>query len=207
MTTRARRDAEAVRRTAVALALALTALAVAMVAVERGRAITDMGEVIPADEGAYTAEIIASAIESVNYPPRRIGRPRIRHTGATCTRRRTAACRRSWTWSKDLAPAFGRGSSREPGKQYRAWIRFSSGNTWPQHDSTRDARGFALKLMGVAGPKLLEPEATRRHAGLRADQQPRVLHPQRRTNTRSSRASSPTAAGSASSSISTRGIR
>ena len=47
---------------------------------------------------------------------------------------------------------------------YNAWIRFSSGNTLVQSDSVRDARGFALKVMGVPGEKLLpaEKDATRR---------------------------------------------
>ena len=43
-----------------------------------------------------------------------------------------------------------------PKKTYNAWIRFSSGNAYPQPDSTADARGMAIKLMGVEGPKLLD---------------------------------------------------
>ena len=148
------------RRIAIAFVLALTALAVAMIAVERGRAVTAMGEVIPPDEGAYTAEIIASAIESVNYPPAK-GRPAPHQPYRRDVHAKAHGCVRAVVdVSKDLAPAFRQGVFAEPGKQYRAWIRFSSGNTWPQADSERDARGFALKLMGVPGPKLLEPEET-----------------------------------------------
>jgi hypothetical protein len=43
-------------------------------------------------------------------------------------------------------------------KEYKAWLRFSSGDTRRQSDGTWDARGFALKVMGVPGPKLLEAE-------------------------------------------------
>jgi catalase len=43
-------------------------------------------------------------------------------------------------------------------KEYKAWIRFSSGDTRRQADGTWDARGFALKVMGVPGEKLLENE-------------------------------------------------
>ena len=155
--TRARRI---LRRTAIAFALALTALAVAMIAVERGRAITVMGEVIPANEGAYTAEIIASAIESVNYPAAK-DRPAPHPPYRRDVHAKAHGCVQALVdVAKDLAPAFRQGVFAQPGKQYRAWIRFSSGNTWPQPDSERDARGFALKLTGVPGPKLLEPEET-----------------------------------------------
>jgi catalase len=146
--------------TGLAFLVPLTALIVALIAVERGRAITDMGEVIPPDEGAYTAEIIASAIESVNYPPAK-GRPAPHPPYRRDVHAKAHGCVQALVdVAKDLAPAFRQGIFAEPGKQYRAWIRFSSGNTWPQPDSERDARGFALKVMGVPGPKLLEPEAT-----------------------------------------------
>lgn len=41
---------------------------------------------------------------------------------------------------------------------YKAWIRFSSGKEYPQPDSKPDARGMAIKVMGVEGPKLLEDD-------------------------------------------------
>jgi Catalase len=47
-----------------------------------------------------------------------------------------------------------------PGKTYQAWIRFSNGSADPTHaDIKRDARGMAIKVLGVAGKKLLEDEA------------------------------------------------
>jgi hypothetical protein len=47
-----------------------------------------------------------------------------------------------------------------PGKTYQAWIRFSNGSGDPTHaDIKRDARGMAIKVLGVLGPKLLEDEA------------------------------------------------
>ena len=148
------------RGVAVTLAVALAALAIAMVAVERGRAITEMGEVIPPNEGAYTAEIIASAIESVNYPPAK-DRPAPHPPYRRDVHAKAHGCVQALVdVAKDLAPAFRQGVFAQPGKQYQAWIRFSNGNTWPQADSEGDARWFALKLMGVPGTKLLEPEAT-----------------------------------------------
>jgi Catalase len=49
-----------------------------------------------------------------------------------------------------------------PGKTYQAWIRFSNGSGDPTHaDIKRDARGMAIKVLGVPGKKVLEePDAT-----------------------------------------------
>jgi Catalase len=47
-----------------------------------------------------------------------------------------------------------------PGKTYQAWIRFSNGaRDASQADIKGDARGMAIKVLGVAGKKLLEDEA------------------------------------------------
>ncbi len=43
-----------------------------------------------------------------------------------------------------------------PGRTYPAWIRFSNGSAAVQADDVKDARGMAIKLMGVAGPMLLD---------------------------------------------------
>ena len=43
-------------------------------------------------------------------------------------------------------------------RTYQAWIRFSNQDGNIQPDTSRDIRGMAIKLMGVAGDKLLESE-------------------------------------------------
>lgn len=46
-----------------------------------------------------------------------------------------------------------------PGKTYQAWIRFSNGSSDPTRaDIKKDARGMAIKVLGVPGQKLLEDE-------------------------------------------------
>lgn len=46
-----------------------------------------------------------------------------------------------------------------PGKTYQAWIRFSNGTPdATKADIKRDARGMAIKVLGVPGKKLLEDE-------------------------------------------------
>ncbi len=44
------------------------------------------------------------------------------------------------------------------GREYPAWIRFSNGNSEARPRWLFDARGMAIKLMGVAGDKLLDDE-------------------------------------------------
>lgn len=44
------------------------------------------------------------------------------------------------------------------GRQYRAWIRFSNGNSERRPGWTFDARGMAIKLTGVPGEKLMDDE-------------------------------------------------
>jgi hypothetical protein len=47
-----------------------------------------------------------------------------------------------------------------PGRSYKAWIRFSNGNSDPERPDVKgDARGMAIKLMGVPGEKLLPDES------------------------------------------------
>lgn len=58
----------------------------------------------------------------------------------------------------DLPPALAQGAF-VPGATYRAWIRFSNGNSDPDRAGIRrDARGMAIKLTGVPGEKLLASE-------------------------------------------------
>lgn len=46
-----------------------------------------------------------------------------------------------------------------PGRTYQAWIRFSNGSSDPTRaDIKRDARGMAIKVLGVPGLKLLKDE-------------------------------------------------
>src|SRR5438874_12813392 len=45
-----------------------------------------------------------------------------------------------------------------PGREYPAWVRFSNGNFIRTSPRSPDARGMAIKLMGVTGPKLVDDE-------------------------------------------------
>lgn len=47
----------------------------------------------------------------------------------------------------------------QPGVQYPCWIRFSNAKKKPASDRKKDMRGMAIKLIGVAGEKLLKQHA------------------------------------------------
>jgi catalase len=109
------------------------------------------GEVIGPDESRYTAGIIASAqkmIENAQKP----GEVHHRDVHA-----KAHGCVKATVQVGDVDARFRQGLFGAP-KAYQAWIRFSSGNTRPQADKVKDARGFALKVMGVPGEKLLDAE-------------------------------------------------
>jgi len=46
----------------------------------------------------------------------------------------------------------------QPGKSYKAWIRFSNGNTKVLDDRKADLRGMAIKLLNVPGEMLIQDE-------------------------------------------------
>lgn len=136
-----------------------------------------MGESISPGEDFLTAQIVASAVKMVNasqhrmvksplpgYPPKatQIAVPGASNPPAQPYRRdvhsKTHGClRASFTVVDNLDPRLRFGLFANP-KRYDAWIRFSSGNAYPQPDSTHDARGMAIKVMGVEGKKLLDDD-------------------------------------------------
>jgi hypothetical protein len=58
----------------------------------------------------------------------------------------------------DIAADLRHGVLATPGKEYDAWIRFSNGNSEVVSPRLPDARGMAVKLVDVDGPKLLDDE-------------------------------------------------
>jgi hypothetical protein len=62
-----------------------------------------------------------------------------------------------------LPPELAVGLFAEP-KEYRAWVRLSNESASVEHDRQPDVRGFAIKLLGVDGFKLLDgQESCRSH--------------------------------------------
>lgn len=109
------------------------------------------GEQVSPDESAYTARIVASAVALIDGARQKEGvYTRDVHSKAH-------GCVKATVKIPALDERLRVGLFAEPGA-HEAWIRFSSGDTRVQSDLVRDARGFALKVMGVPGDKLLAAE-------------------------------------------------
>jgi len=60
--------------------------------------------------------------------------------------------------SDNIPAEFRHGLFANASQSYKAYVRFSNGSPSINHDLRPDSRGFALKLLGVHGKKLLEDE-------------------------------------------------
>lgn len=138
----------------------------------RSQPVGPMGEVVAPNEDTLTSQIVASAIRMVDnshsamiakpVPGNPPGVPR-NQLGENQPYRRdvhakTYGCLQAkFRVLTNLDPVYRQGLFTEP-KEYEAWVRYSSGNTHVQDDRDKDARGMAIKVMGVPGRKLLEDD-------------------------------------------------
>ena len=113
---------------------------------------------------AATAQVVQSQSKDPNHIARRDAHPKA-HGCVTA----------SFTVNADV-PADLRGTTFTPGAHYDTWIRFSNGSQ--ADDTQNDARGMAIKLMNVAGARLLTNEApgTHTHRPHLLVEPPHVLH-------------------------------
>lgn len=111
-------------------------------------------EFVPPDEAAAVAEIermICAQLEA-DYPPGVRPARRDQHP-------KSHGCvRAEFVIGNDVPERFRQGLFKNPGT-YTAWIRFSSSASQIRPDLIRDAHGMAIKLVGVAGRKILPQEA------------------------------------------------
>lgn len=71
----------------------------------------------------------------------------------------TGCVRATFSVNGDIPQHFQSSVFSQPGREYQAWVRFSNGDMLVQPDNKPDARGMAIKLMGVEGEKIA-PELT-----------------------------------------------
>jgi hypothetical protein len=117
-----------------------------------------IGEVVPPDEEVYTSRIIDSGISMLTGVRTRVGDGLYRRDAHA----KTHACLLgNFTVNKGLDQDVGQGLFAES-KTYKAWVRFSSGNEDLRSDWKPDARGMAIKVLGVPGQKILEGEENAR---------------------------------------------
>lgn len=112
-------------------------------------------EQISAGEAAMTQDIIQTAIRIVDQHREPTRYLRDAHAKAHgCVQAQVSV-------ATDLDPALRQGVFSEPGKTWQAWMRLSNGNAYPQFDNMKDARGMAIKLLGVPGDQLLPSQQGR----------------------------------------------
>jgi len=115
-----------------------------------------VGEQIDPSERYLVPSIVASARKLVDDVQKQSG-PLYRRDAHA----KAHGCLMATFTVRDDLPEAMRTGVFVPGHQYQAWIRFSNGNAELQPDYDKDARGMAIKLMGVAGPRLLDSPADR----------------------------------------------
>ncbi len=122
---------------------------------------TPMGEVIGLDEDKAMASAIGSALAMINNTrAAAIAEQDADGAGTGPDYKRDVhskshGCLKANFVVPHLDRKYRWGVFREP-RTFAAWIRYSSGDSTIQADRHWDARGFAIKLMGVAGDKLLD---------------------------------------------------
>ncbi len=102
-------------------------------------------------EDQLTSEIIDVIKEFIGRRFRQGRRPALRDAHA----KDNGCVRATFCVDRDLKSELRIGVFKYPGREYQAWIRFSNGNSEQKNSRFPDARGMAIKLMGVEGQKLL----------------------------------------------------
>lgn len=114
--------------------------------------VTADGESVPANEAAAT--VVVSQIISASVQK---GFDTEGHAFRDAHRKAHGCVQARFTVKANLPPTLGQGLFAQ-GQSYDAVVRFSNGSGNSQDDHDRDARGMALKVLGVPGPKLLADE-------------------------------------------------
>lgn len=108
----------------------------------------------PPDERSYYSRAIASAIKIITDAQAQTAPAPYRRDAHA---KAHGCVQATFTVPELNNPVLEHGIFNEP-KTYKAWVRFSNGFNRPQKDKTKDARGMAIKVMGVPGKKLLKAE-------------------------------------------------
>jgi len=138
----------------ISLSIIVLVLIVILFVINQDEQQASIGIVIPPDEDTYIADIISSAVQMVDHSQAATAPSPYRRD----VHAKAHGCVKATFTVPELSDdRLKKGVFAQP-HQYQAWIRFSSGDTRPQADSIRDARGMAIKLMGVEGEKLLPLE-------------------------------------------------
>ena len=112
-------------------------------------------ELIPDGEAAMTQDVIQTAVRIVDQHRESTRYLRDAHAKAHgCVKAEVQVL-------AELPSELRQGVFSEPGKTWQATMRLSNGNAYPQFDNMKDARGMAIKLLGVPGDQLLPSQQGR----------------------------------------------
>ncbi|MYM64395.1 catalase family protein [Pseudomaricurvus sp. HS19] len=102
---------------------------------------------LPAGEQKAIVSAMHSSMTISNRAEETNGLPYRRDAHAKAT----ACVRATFTVNGDIPARYRHSVLSEPGREYKAWVRFSNGDFLVRPDNTPDARGMAVKVMGVEG--------------------------------------------------------
>jgi hypothetical protein len=112
------------------------------------------GEVVPTDEPSDIAQVVGLITSSVQKDFDKTG-----HAVRDAHRKAHGCVQATFTVLDGLPPKLAQGLFSIP-RSYQSVIRFSNGSGKSQDDRVGDARGMAVKLVGVPGKKLLDDEGS-----------------------------------------------
>lgn len=113
--------------------------------------IRQLGMEISSEERASIASAMQAA-RDVSRAAQKLNSPRYGDEFRRDAHAKATGCvRAEFEVNGDIPAQFRHSVFAEPGRSYPAWIRFSNGDMLVQADGEKDARGMAVKLMGVEG--------------------------------------------------------
>lgn len=112
------------------------------------------GEVVPAGEAAATAAVTQAIAQLVQA-----GHDKNGQAFRDAHRKSHGCVQATFSVLDKLPPKVAQGLFAQS-RSYNAVVRFSNGSGSSQDDHSNDARGMAVKVLGVGGLKLLEDEQT-----------------------------------------------
>ena len=133
-----------IKRIGIALVIILLVLALFIAYHLQSNAVTTTEEIIPAGEQQQIKIAAASAVNIVNALKTSYAARGVHAKGHACIKAYVAV-------DRDITTQLQHGVFQTPGKQYKAWIRFSnsSSNMANSNDTAKDARGMAIKLLNI----------------------------------------------------------
>lgn len=132
----------------------IAALAIGIVYANNDETTLNNGIHEPANEKTFISDAISSAVSIITHSQAAMAPSPYRRDAHA----KAHGCVKATFTVPDLENSLLKKGVFSEAKEYKAWLRFSNGFDKPQNDNVKDARGMAIKIMGVSGKKLLKAE-------------------------------------------------